>query len=84
MVGGGHPLPSPPTHTLQFMTDQDVIGQTAAAVAEGKQLRPIVDELINTSNNLWLKEEEVIDDTTVCIAWLTGYPPTAEGGAASS
>eukprot|EP00619_Florenciella_sp_RCC1007_P010346 CAMPEP_0205913026 /NCGR_PEP_ID=MMETSP1325-20131115/6240_1 /ASSEMBLY_ACC=CAM_ASM_000708 /TAXON_ID=236786 /ORGANISM="Florenciella sp., Strain RCC1007" /LENGTH=346 /DNA_ID=CAMNT_0053279813 /DNA_START=19 /DNA_END=1059 /DNA_ORIENTATION=- len=68
----------------EFMSDQDVISQTAAAVAEGKQLRPIVDELINTSNNLWLKEEEVIDDTTVCVAYLTGYPPADEAAAASS
>ena len=57
--------------------------RSAAAVAEGKQLRPIVDELINTSNNLWLKEEEVIDDTTVCVAWLTGYPPADEAAASS-
>lgn len=62
----------------EFMTDQDVIAQVAAAVNEGKALRPIVDELINTSNNLWLKEEEVIDDTTVCVAFLNGYPPAAD------
>jgi hypothetical protein len=29
-----------------------------------------VDRLISESNERWMKEEQVIDDTTVCVAFL--------------
>lgn len=55
----------------EFMSDQDVVNQ----IAEGRGVAPkeIVTELISTANNLWLREEEVIDDTTVVVAYLQGY-----------
>eukprot|EP00622_Pseudochattonella_farcimen_P002682 FR737663.1.p1 GENE.FR737663.1~~FR737663.1.p1 ORF type:complete len:219 (+),score=40.06 FR737663.1:58-657(+) len=59
----------------EFMTDEDVITMTADLIAKGKTQMEIVEHLIKHSNELWLKEEEVIDDTTVCVAYLTGYPP---------
>jgi hypothetical protein len=34
-----------------------------------------VDRLISESNDRWMKEEQVIDDTTVCVAFLGDFSP---------
>ena len=41
----------------EFMTDQDVVDQVAAG--QGKAPQQLVGELVETANQLWLKEEEV-------------------------
>lgn len=56
----------------EFLSDQNVIDQIAAG--EGKDPNTLVTEMITTANNEWLKEEEVIDDTTVVVAYLHGFP----------
>ena len=50
----------------EFMTDQEVM-DTACATTEP---RFAVDRLINESNERWMREEQVIDDTTVCVCFL--------------
>jgi hypothetical protein len=48
-----------------------------------------VDRLISESNERWMREEQVIDDTTVCVAFLGGFQSNsiaagaAEGNASS-
>jgi len=32
-----------------------------------------VDRLISESNERWMREEQVIDDTTVCVAFLGNF-----------
>jgi len=50
----------------EFMTDQEVMDM-AYTTAEP---RFAVDKLISEANERWMKEEQVIDDTTVCVAFL--------------
>lgn len=50
----------------EFMSDQEVM-DIAVATTEP---RFAVDRLINESNERWMREEQVIDDTTVCVAFL--------------
>ena len=60
----------------EFMTDQevmDIAGQTT-------EPRFAVDRLISESNERWMKEEQVIDDTTVCVAFLGTFQQNAVAG----
>jgi len=50
----------------EFMTDQEVV-DVAAITTEP---RYAVDKLISEANERWMREEQVIDDTTVCVAFL--------------
>lgn len=50
----------------EFMTDQEVID----IVATQTECRRAVDLLIMEANGRWMKEEQVIDDTTVIVAQL--------------
>lgn len=50
----------------EFMSDQEVM-DIAHATAEP---RFAVDRLISEANERWMREEQVIDDTTVCVAFL--------------
>ena len=50
----------------EFMSDQEVM-DIACSTTEP---RFAVDRLISESNERWMKEEQVIDDTTVCVAFL--------------
>lgn len=54
----------------EFCSDQDVL-EIAASTSEP---RFAVDKLISESNERWMKEELVIDDTTVCVCFLGRYP----------
>jgi len=54
----------------EFLSDQDVI-EIAASTTEP---RFAVDRLISEANERWMKEEQVIDDTTVCVAFLGNFP----------
>jgi serine/threonine protein phosphatase PrpC len=53
----------------EFMSDQEVM-DIAAATTEP---RFAVDKLINEANERWMREEQVIDDTTVCVAFLGNF-----------
>jgi len=50
----------------EFMTDQEVIDICATQT----DARKTVDLLIMEANGRWMKEEQVIDDTTVIVAYL--------------
>lgn len=50
----------------EFMSDQEVMD----IAVNTTEPRFAVDKLINESNERWMKEEQVIDDTTVCVAFL--------------
>ena len=53
----------------EFMSDQEVI-DIAATTTEP---RYAVDKLISEANERWMREEQVIDDTTVCVAFLGNF-----------
>jgi serine/threonine protein phosphatase PrpC len=60
----------------EFMSDQEVM-EIAYNTTEP---RFAVDRLISESNERWMREEQVIDDTTVCVAFLGNF----QAGAAAS
>eukprot|EP00605_Chrysophyceae_sp_TOSAG23-4_P000025 GSChrysophyteH1.ASY1.ANO1.25.1 assembled CDS len=53
----------------EFMTDQEVMD----VALNTTEPRFAVDHLISESNERWMKEEQVIDDTTVCVAFLSDF-----------
>eukprot|EP01039_Chlorochromonas_danica_P008557 gene8557-9430_t len=53
----------------EFMSDQEVM-EIAFQTTEP---RFAVDRLISESNERWMREEQVIDDTTVCVAFLGNF-----------
>lgn len=53
----------------EFMSDQEVV-DIASATTEP---RFAVDKLISEANERWMREEQVIDDTTVCVAFLGAF-----------
>jgi serine/threonine protein phosphatase PrpC len=60
----------------EFMTDQEVM-DIAYTTTEP---RFAVDRLISESNERWMREEQVIDDTTVCVAFLGTFQANASPG----
>lgn len=58
----------------EFMNDKEVM-DIAINTAEP---RFAVDQLISESNERWMKEEQVIDDTTVCVAFLSNFKPVSK------
>jgi serine/threonine protein phosphatase PrpC len=60
----------------EFMDDQAVMDKINEGTP-GKDVAGIVDILVEEANSLWLKAEEVIDDTTVCVACLYGHTISA-------
>ncbi len=53
----------------EFMSDQEVM-DIAVLTTEP---RYAVDKLISEANERWMREEQVIDDTTVCVAFLGNF-----------
>ncbi len=53
----------------EFMTDQEVMDMAFTTT----EPRFAVDKLINEANERWMKEEQVIDDTTVCVAFVGNF-----------
>jgi len=53
----------------EFMSDQEVVDMTVATT----EPRYAVDKLISEANERWMREEQVIDDTTVCVAFLGNF-----------
>lgn len=58
----------------EFMSNEEVM-EIAVATTEP---RFAVDRLISESNERWMKEEQVIDDTTVCVAFLGNFMVNAQ------
>uniref|UniRef100_A0A7R9UEX3 PPM-type phosphatase domain-containing protein n=1 Tax=Pinguiococcus pyrenoidosus TaxID=172671 RepID=A0A7R9UEX3_9STRA len=59
----------------EFMSDQEVV-DIANACSEP---RIAVDTLIQLSTERWMKEEQVVDDTTVAVAWIGDYVGDSSG-----
>lgn len=57
----------------EFMSNQEVM-EIAFNTTEP---RFAVDRLISESNERWMREEQVIDDTTVCVAFLGNFQVNA-------
>jgi len=53
----------------EFMSNQEVMD----IAFNTTEPRFAVDRLISESNERWMKEEQVIDDTTVCVAFLGNF-----------
>lgn len=53
----------------EFMSNQEVMD----IAYNTTEPRFAVDRLISVSNERWMKEEQVIDDTTVCVAFLGNF-----------
>jgi len=53
----------------EFMSDQEVMD----IAFNTTEPRFAVDRLISESNERWMREEQVIDDTTVCVAFLGSF-----------
>ncbi len=60
----------------EFMTDQEVMDMAFQTT----EPRYAVDKLISEANERWMKEEQVIDDTTVCVAFLGAFKGTPAAG----
>lgn len=53
----------------EFMSNQEVMDIAFNCT----EPRYAVDKLISESNERWMKEEQVIDDTTVCVVFLNSF-----------
>mmetsp|Transcript_11935 Transcript_11935/g.17817 ORF Transcript_11935/g.17817 Transcript_11935/m.17817 type:complete len:379 (-) Transcript_11935:243-1379(-) len=53
----------------EFMSNDECVEITAAAY----QPRLAVESLITEAGDRWMKEEQVVDDSTVCVAFLGGW-----------
>lgn len=53
----------------EFMSDDEVVKM----VAETSEPRFAVDKLISEASARWMREENIIDDTTVCVAFLGDF-----------
>ena len=53
----------------EFMSNQEVMD----IAYNTTEPRFAVDRLISESNERWMREEQVIDDTTVCVAFLGNF-----------
>jgi len=63
----------------EFMSDQEVMDLAYSTT----EPRFAVDRLISESNERWMREEQVIDDTTVCVAFLGNFQSNAATTASS-
>jgi serine/threonine protein phosphatase PrpC len=61
----------------EFMSDQEVMD----IALNTTEPRFAVDKLINEANERWMREEQVIDDTTVCVAFLGSFNTGGAGDA---
>lgn len=53
----------------EFMSDQEVMDMVVTCT----EPRYAVDKLISESSERWMKEEQVVDDTTVCVVFLNQF-----------
>ena len=55
----------------EFMTDDEVVQMVATVATETGSPKACVEALVEESNARWMKNEQVIDDTTIAIAFLS-------------
>ena len=55
----------------EFMTDEEVVDMVAKVAQETGSPSACVEELVRESNERWMKNEQVVDDTTVAVAFLS-------------
>lgn len=55
----------------EFMTDEEVVDMVAKVARETGSPKACVEELVRESNERWMKNEQVVDDTTVAVAFLS-------------
>lgn len=53
----------------EFITNTETIDLVSSATSPAEA----VDVLVKESNVRWMREEQVIDDTTIIVAYLFGY-----------
>lgn len=69
----------------EFMTDDNVVQMVQKVIVGDKgSIKSAVDALVSESNARWMRNEQVIDDTTVCLAFLTDSSTIAAAAAAAS
>lgn len=59
----------------EFMSDADVVDIIQRSPGAENAVRALVEE----ANNRWMREEQVIDDTTVALAFFRGWTPGGSG-----
>ena len=57
------------------LEDDHAAFEQAKQVEQAKQDIRQVRALVEEANNRWMREEQVIDDTTVALAFLRGWTP---------
>ena len=60
----------------EFVSNQEVMDSAFSTT----EPRFAVDRLISESNERWMREEQVVDDTTVCVAFLGNFQLGAIAG----
>lgn len=55
----------------EFMTDDEVVTMVATIATETGSPKACVEALVEESNARWMKNEQVIDDTTIAVAFLS-------------
>jgi serine/threonine protein phosphatase PrpC len=53
----------------EFVENQEVVD----VLLEKGEPSTSISELLKISTNRWMKEEEVVDDTTICVSFLSGF-----------
>ena len=59
----------------EFMSDADVVD----IIQRSSGAENAVQALVEEANNRWMREEQVIDDTTVALAFFRGWTPGGSG-----
>ncbi|KAH8053616.1 protein serine/threonine phosphatase [Aureococcus anophagefferens] len=55
----------------EFLTDDEVVAMVAKVAMETGSPKACVEALVEESNARWMKNEQVIDDTTIAVAFLS-------------
>jgi len=55
----------------EFMTDDEVVAMVAKIAMETGSPKACVEALVEESNKRWMNNEQVIDDTTIAVAFLS-------------
>lgn len=54
----------------EFLENQEIVDVVGKYYSEGKEASSAAEYLIEESRRRWMKEEEVIDDITIVIAYF--------------
>ena len=59
----------------EFLPNAEVVSRVAEVSSQSGSPRACVDHLVREATARWLAHERVVDDTTVCVAFLEASPP---------